>query len=261
MSTIYKIKARIDYLLRARHSKGHRIHSPYLFRFLNDVLFENKEYYCYEGISELRWRLMKDGTVITTPAIGTQKREKRQTVGKIARLSSKPDKQAQLLHRICVDMGAKTIVELGTNLGLTTLLLASANKEEVNVVTFDGSAPVLDIARRNFEEMEIKNIEIVEGDIDLTLRERVDKLEKIDFAFLDANHTYDATMRYFNICKKKAHKGSIFVFDDIHRSKDMNRAWKDICEHEEVSASIDIYHLGIIWFNEDLHKRTYYVRY
>ncbi len=245
----------------AKHRKGHGIHSPYAFRFVNQVIYEQKEYYSYSGIEKFREKLLKDQTVITTPAIGTQTSAKQQTVREIARRCCKPRKQAQLLHRICVDCDARTILELGTNLGITTLYLANVNRSDSKVYTFEGSQPLAKLARKHFKENGCENIEIIEGNIDDTLLRSIEALDSVDFVFFDANHTYDATISYFDICKRKAHNKTIFVFDDIYKSEGMKRAWEKIISSEETTMSMDLYCFGIVWFDKNLPKQNFEIAY
>ena len=49
------------------------------------------------------------------------------------------------------------------------------------------------------------------------------------------------------------------MFDDIHYSAEMENAWNEIKLRKEVCLSIDLYHFGLIFFNNDLPKQDYIV--
>ena len=102
-------------------------------------------------------------------------------------------------------------------------------------------------------------IELVAGLIDETLSGVVSKLDKRDLAFLDANHTLDATLRYCDVMQSKFHSGSIVVVDDIYWSEDMHRAWDILRERSEVHVDIDIFGMGILIFNSELPRQSYKV--
>jgi hypothetical protein len=47
------------------------------------------------------------------------------------------------------------------------------------------------IAKQLFDENAIKNIQVIDGNIDQELPGFLNSIEKIDFAFIDANHRFD----------------------------------------------------------------------
>ena len=60
---------------------------------------------------------------------------------------------------------------------------------------------------------EIKNIDFINGSIKKSLN-RI-KLDRINFAFLDAAHTYKDVMNEFNYVSKRQKKNDIIFFDDV----------------------------------------------
>ena len=117
------------------------------------------------------------------------------------------------------------------------------------------------VAREVFGQFQDLNIHLIPGNIDDTLPELVKKLGKIDFVYFDANHTFDATLNYFNTCLPGIHENSIFVFDDIHWSEDMEKAWETIKNHKKVTLSIDLFDSGIIIFKPLVTKQHYVLNY
>jgi len=65
--------------------------------------------------------------------------------------------------------------------------------------------------------------------------------------FVDGNHTYKATVRYFNAFKGIHCNSIIMIFDDINWSNDMLRAWKKIRNSSNTGIIIDLYRMGIIF--------------
>ena len=82
-----------------------------------------------------------------------------------------------------------------------------------------------------------------------------------DFVFFDGNHRKDPTLRYFNWCLDKATDDSIFIFDDIHWSDDMESAWDDIKSHKRVTVTIDLFEMGIVFFKKKQAKQHFIVRF
>ena len=122
------------------------------------------------------------------------------------------------------DRTGLTIVELGTSLGVTTAYLAAMDSRN-KVVTYEGCPAVAEVARANWEKLGLSNIACVVGEITVdSLQLAVDRLSGIDLAFIDANHTYEATLTYFNALASRVHEKSVVVVDDIHYNEDMEKA-------------------------------------
>ena len=133
----------------------------------------------------------------------------------------------------------------------------AANQERIDQLRHE----IAEIARENIDKLAIKNIELVTGDINNTLTVVLDQTNKLDFVFIDANHKSEAILNYFNLCLSKVHSNTVIVIDDIYWSSDMEKAWKKIKNSPQVMSTIDLFELGIVFFNPDLHKKHYKMRY
>ncbi len=187
---------------------------------------------------------------------GSRHRNKnKKKLAEIAKNSLSPVAISKLYEHIIRYNDSKYIVELGTSMGLNTLYLAK--KKDARVVTFEGSKTLGNIALTHFELFEKENIRLIEGNIDHTLPEFLQNTEKINFALLDANHRYEPTIRYFNLLTRRFNDNSIMVLDDIHWSEEMERAWKELYQHELVYGSIDLFRCGVLFFDPALNKQHF----
>ncbi len=165
------------------------------------------------------------------------------------------------------DRKGLTIVELGTSLGVTTAYLAAMDSRN-KVVTYEGCPAVAEVAQENWEKLGLKNIACVVGEITVdslqlavdSLQLAVDSLSGIDVAFIDANHTYEATLTYFNALASRVHEKSVVVVDDIHYNEDMEKAWKAICADERVTTTMDLYRMGLVFFDKHYWRKHYKMR-
>ena len=57
------------------------------------------------------------------------------------------------------------------------------------------------------------------------------------------------------------HDDSFIIFDDINWSEEMKEAWKEIIKHPSVRISIDVYMMGIVFFNPGFSKEDFKIRY
>lgn len=243
----------LSYYFKASNGKGHGVHSPFVFDFITNVLNDKRHFYAYETVERVRESLLRNETVLTIEDFGagsTVTNSKQRKIKSIAKSALKPKRFSQLMFRMVNYYNLETIVELGTSLGVTTSYLASANVEG-KVYTFEGAKEVASVARKYFDKLELKNIEIIEGNFDLTLQPVLDKLGKVDLAFVDGNHRKEPTIAYFHQLLQKAAADSVFIFDDIHWSNGMEEAWREIQQHPSVTLTIDLFFIGLVFFRKE----------
>jgi len=253
-------KKYFNYYIKAQNGKGHGVHSPFVFDFIIHVLNDKKNYDCYSKIELLRKKLLNDNTNIEVEDFGAGSAVipfKNRIVKDIAASSLKKKKYAQLLFRIAKYYQSKNIIELGTSFGITTSYLASSNPDS-KVFTFEGAHHIAKIASDNFTQLGLKNIKLIEGNFEKTLSVLNDKSDQIDLLFIDGNHRKKATLEYFDIFFKKSKSQSIFVFDDIHWSKEMEEAWNVIQQNDSVTLTIDLFFIGLVFFSKDFKVKQHF---
>lgn len=252
------------YWWNASNGKGHGVHSPFVFDFITKVLNDRMRYGGYAAIEQLRNQLLADKTVLTVEDFGAGSRTgatKQRSVQSIARAALKPKKFAQLLHRIASHYECRHIVELGTSLGITSAYLASTPSTQ-KLYTLEGSAAIAEVASRNFNALQLNNIEQVVGNFDETFLPLLQTLPVIDLLYIDGNHRYEPTVRYFEQAFPHLHEYSMVVFDDIHWSSEMEQAWKQIIADNRVTMSIDLFFIGLVFFRKEFRvKQDFAIRF
>jgi predicted O-methyltransferase YrrM len=227
---------------------------------LNDELIPSVTH----PIETLRSKLLKDETVLQVNDLGAGSmvnKSARRTIASICRNTSKSKKLALLLHRIMRKYQPATVLELGTSLGISTAYLATGNPL-AKIITIEGSSSVAEIARMNFAELDLKNIELKEGNFDDLIPAIVKKVANIDLVFIDGNHRQEPTLRYFELLMKISGPQTIIIFDDIHWSSEMELAWDTIKSDQRVRMTIDLFFVGIVLFREEFKiKQDFIIRY
>ena len=250
----------LQYYFTASNGKGHGMHSPFVFEFITKILNDKTVYPEYEKVEALRDQLLNDNTVLEVEDFGAgsliDKKSKR-SISSIAKNAAKPKKFGQLLFRIVKHFRPPTILELGTSLGITTSYLSLA-KPDGRLITMEGSKEITKVAKQNFRDLDIRNIEITESNFDNTISSVVRGLSTIDFAFIDGNHRKEPTERYFKELLAKTNNDSILVFDDIHWSNEMEAAWETIKKDAAVTCSIDLFFIGIVFFRKEFKEKLHF---
>lgn len=208
-------------------------------------------------------RRNREQIAITDFGAGSKVNTSRQrSIRDIARNSQKPARFGRLLFRLIRHFDAKIVVDLGTSLGLTTAYLAEATRTtKGQVLTFEGCPETAAIARKNVDQLGLQNVTVVVGNIDQTLPQEISSLDTVDFVFFDANHRYEPTVRYFEICLKKKHNDTVFVFDDIHWSDEMEQAWAYIRNHPSVSVTVDLFWVGLVFFRHEQPRQDFVLQF
>lgn len=257
-------KKYVHYYLTASNGHGHGIHSPFVFSFIKNVLTDKKKYNVYKHIEAQRKRLLNDEQAIEVKDLGAGSMEyntSQRRVKNIASSSLKPKKYAQLLFRIVQHYQCQNVVELGTSLGITTAYLASATHRP-QVTTLEGSPAISKVAEQTFAALQLLNIKPIIGNFNDTLPQWLAHTNTVDFVFIDGNHRKAPTLQYFSLLLTKANSKTIFIFDDIYWSAEMEQAWGQIKSHPQVRLSINLFFIGIVFIDPIfLVKQHYTIRF
>ncbi len=261
MSHLWRAKQYAKHLSKAKNRHG--IHSPFVYELLDSVIYDKTHFPEFDEIGHARKLLesRKDEIEITDLGAGsTINRSNKRSVADIAKNSAKAGKWGSLLFRLSRHFQPQTMIELGTSLGIGTLYQTLGNPNG-EMTTFEGCPNTAAIARKQFEELGLKNIEIMEGNFDETLKPTLSSIDKLDWVFIDGNHQKEPTIRYFEQCLEKCTNDSVLLLDDIYWSKGMAEAWENIKQHPRVSVTLDLFQVGIVFLREGQINQDFRIRY
>jgi len=239
----------------------HSLHSPYVFDLYQGVFKTHPDARRLAVVEQIRGQYLKNITKLDTsnPGAGSVKRGDIRKVSDIARISGSGDKTCRLLDALVRYFKPLNIVELGTSLGLGTMCLAG--RSDSRVYTFEANDSIADLAGANFKMAGFKNIDLIRGPIDQTLPVFISRQSTIDMAFIDANHTEEALLRYFEWLLPLMSSGGLLVVDDIRWSPGMYSGWKQLAQRKDVALSLDLMQIGLLVFIPDFLKAHYYLEY
>jgi predicted O-methyltransferase YrrM len=229
---------------------------------MEEVLLSNKRYYAFEALEVVRRVMKNDNRRIQTVDFGAGSKmnnRSERSVKSIASTAVKRKKYAEILFKLADFVGANRILELGTSIGMSTAYLAKARKT-ARIYTLEGCAATANVAKEYLHQLAIHNVEITVGNFDDTLSTVLEKESSFDVIFLDGNHREEPTIRYFEQVLSKINEQSVVVVDDIHWSAEMEKAWETIRQHPQVTISIDIFEMGILFFNTSLTQQHFVLK-
>ena len=254
----------LDFLLCASNSKGHGIHSPYVFDFVTKVLQDKTPYQEYQCWNAWRQSLLIDFTLLPVQEIGAGSRYGKsniRSVSSLAKTAAKTPRTAKFIFRIARYCQPQTILELGTSLGLTAGFFSLACPAS-SIYTIEGVDTIAEKAKDNMADWGCKNVRVEKGNLDTTLCELMGRISKPDLVFMDGNHQEEATKRYFLQLLPHISSTSMIIVDDIHWSHGMEKAWSFIQTHKMVNLTIDFFQFGVAFLDPAfLGKSHFKIRY
>jgi len=252
----------ISYFLKVvdRHS----LQAPYIYNFYSTLINNLGSSKLDPQIEEVREELKKNKHEVKGEDFGAGSRvarvSGRRKISSIARFGISSGKDCLLLSELVSRTKGKVIIELGTSLGLSTAYLSRAVPDGV-IYTFEGNSHLCEIALNNWKKLACQNIRLIQGDISTHLKDVLSQVGEVDFAIIDANHTKDAVIEYFEmICPKMADRGMILI-DDIRWSTEMYEAWRLLVKDARVPVSIEFLGRGLLIFENGMAKQHYVLSY
>ena len=167
---------------------------------------------------------------------------------KMACQVSQPLKSALMLYLITRVLKPQRVIELGTNVGLSSAYIMAAldvNGQNGTLTTLDSSLYRQKLAKEVHSNLGLNNVTYVGGLFADTLRGTLNKLGSIDFAFIDGHHQYKPTLDYFGEIFRFSTVDAVFVFDDIRWSDGMKKAWSELQDDGRLGLLVDLYSVGI----------------
>lgn len=282
------IKSYIKFLF---HSKDeHGVHSPYVFDLVTKCFYDNTKYPEYYNLKSYRKSLLENKNTIEVTDFGAGSRVFKSNVreiSKIAQTAGITPKNAELLFRIVRYFQPKSVLEIGTSLGLATSAIslgleAKTNRAKLNknsnIITLEGCPNTMATAKEMFQVSSFKfannTVEFVNTEFNLffenlkpdsSLKSEQakqtlnSKPQIFDLIYFDGNHSKKATLDYFEALLPTISNDSVWIFDDIHWSADMEEAWEIIKNYPKVSVTIDTFQWGIVFFRSEQQKEHFII--
>ncbi|HAW19830.1 MAG TPA: hypothetical protein DCX14_06575 [Flavobacteriales bacterium] len=232
----------------------HGTHSPFVYALLRDCVYSKmsvresvKSY--YSGMKE-----RKD--VIEGFDHGAGK-SVRIEVGALAKKSVTQHFESNLLGRLVNHHSSQRILELGGNLGKASATIASMN-ENADVVSVEGNEGLVQMAKDGFDTLGIKNVNLIHATFDSFFQTNE---MKFDFVFIDGDHSYEPTLRYYQRAKECLKGQGPIVLHDIYWSKGMEKAWASVKQDPDATVTIDLFFMGLVYFRKNQEKEHFKIRF
>ncbi|WP_411895331.1 O-methyltransferase [Winogradskyella sp. A2] len=253
---MYRVLAYLKFLKASKNQHG--VHSPFVYNFVTKCIYDKGKHEEYQAIKTYRKSLLKNNESISITDFGSGSKVFKSNIRKVSNIaanSGTPFKKAKLLFRIANYFKPRTILELGTSLGIATQAMA-INNEVKKIISVEGCPNTFNFAQGSLANY--KNVELI-NDQFKTYISRI-KASDFDLIYFDGHHDKKATIDYFEALLPKANNNSIFIFDDIYWSSGMTEAWEFIKQHNLVKVTVDTFHFGFVFFRKEQVKEHFKIR-
>ena len=181
-------------------------------------------------------------------------------VNQLVRNSSIRTRYGQLLTRLVHWVNPSAIIELGTGAGFSTMYMAIAS-DKCKIYSIEGCPDIADLARKNIKYLGLDNAKIITGSFSEILPGILPGIEHPLFVFIDGDHRGENLSAYFDTILPFTTENTVFVFDDIRWSGSMEKAWQELIRRKEVSVSIDLFRVGILFLYKNINKQHHILKF
>ena len=257
---LFQIKSYLKFLWNSKNE--HAVHSPFVFQLVTKCFYDRKPKPEYQVLRNYRNSLLENKNTIEVTDFGAGskvfKSNSRQ-ISKIAKTAGITQKRAELLFRITNYFQPESVLEIGTSLGLATSALALGNKKS-KIITLEGCPETAKIAQDQLQKFNINNVESVAKEFKTYFENCQLSTVNYQLIYFDGNHSKKATLDYFEILLPTITNETIWIFDDIHWSAEMEEAWEIIKTHSKVIVTIDTFQWGLVFFRKEQEKEHFVIR-
>lgn len=217
----------IKYLLQ-RKSKF-SIHSPFVYEFMTKVVNDSGSNHDYDTL----WRISR---LLDGKSYPNRRRRK----------------QGRLLYRLVRYLEPETVLTFGRLSALNTSALALGNLQ--TKVYLEQSPDFLE----TLNSMGVVNVNMIRHN-----GEEEEQYERLNtgFVYYGLDDFGDGSWNNLEDGFAEVDEDVVLVFEGIHHSRHTEAAWEAIKASEDVSISMDLYCIGLVFFRDGIEKQDFVLKY
>ena len=247
----YRTQKKIEYFFKARHRKGHGIHSPFLFRLITQVM-ENRGYFsAYPLLKAVQENVKNTLRILDMESYHQEGlAEFGLNFTDIKKFHLLPVRFDRLLFRLVNDFRPEDIAFYGSTFGVTLLALALADRRIILKAQVENDH-YRSFCRRLVEVYEVDNIQLsVTGSVVAS-----------DFIVVQNPLDPDYCDRVLIQILAQPDYNGVIVLCGIHVSEKMEAVWSRYKNDQVIRLSLDLFEIGIFICKKGLQKEDFVVRF
>lgn len=217
------------------------MHSPFAYNLITKVIEEKAPFYAFDEIENFRKTLA----------------QRDDTIGRITRRSTPHRHVGRLLFRLVNYFKCETVVHIGGRTGVMSLYPVMASPSRCRCFTLEEQPERMDAARAYVESKGLTNLRVMSGGYEDSLQRLQDEGIKIDMLFVDLPKKDRNASQLIRLARPMLHGRSLLVINHIRSNREMRSLWLNVKQQPQTRVTVDLYRLGIAFFDERLHKQNY----
>jgi predicted O-methyltransferase YrrM len=226
---------------KIRYRKGYGVHSPFVYNLITKVIEEKTSYYAFEEIEHFRRQLLS----------GT---------GEISRITAGETQSARygaFLFRLVHFFKSRKVIQIGSSTGILGLYLAMASRNHCHCYLLEERSGLGQAVGAFALAHNLSKLQYIEGDYRKSLEAFYTSPSEVDLLVINQLPKTMAVDELMHLCEPLIHKKSIFVLNGIKKDKAMRKVWQFLTAHPQSRVTMDLYALGLVFFDDKLPKRHY----
>jgi predicted O-methyltransferase YrrM len=162
-----------------------------------------------------------------------------------------------LLFRIVHFFKCRNILQIRAYTGILSLYLSMASRRNSTCYALEENSEWLNAVKIFAEQQQLENLHWMGGDYAGNLQKLKVYIPAFDLIFINQSGNAEKTMETIELSKSFISEKTILIIDGISRNKEINALWEKIKNLPETRVTIDLFALGIVFFDKKLHKQHY----
>lgn len=227
-----KFTSSVKLYRKLRYRRGFGVHSPFIYNLITKVIEEKTPYYVFDEIEQFR-------------------------NGLPLRKETQHKNYGALLFRIIHFFKCRNILQIRAYTGILSLYLSLASRKNSTCYALEENSGWLNAVKVFAGQRRLENLHWMEGDYAENLRKLKSFIPAFDLIFINQLGNAKETAEAVELSRSFIGEKSILIIDGIYKNKDMKTLWKKIKNVPETGVTVDLFALGIVFFDKKLHKQHY----
>jgi predicted O-methyltransferase YrrM len=226
---------------KIRYRKGYGVHSPFVYDLITKVIEEKSSFYAYNEIENFRKQLLARNDELS---LITAKETQHPNYG-------------ALLFRIVNFFKCRNVIQIGCSTGVLSLYLALASRTQGECYLLEKRCGLLQSLKDYALAHNLQKLHYIEGDYTSNVQKLQTTFSAADLIFINLHSGLVELEKTLGLCNLFIKKNTILILNDIAKNKEMKNLWKKMTENAHTRVCVNLYALGIVFFDDKLPKRHY----
>ncbi len=248
LNAIVEIVDYISYYLSG--TTRHGLHSPFVYNFADHVLYQSSDLN-FEMIENQRLNMIK-----------SRSSNNKSSLSKIAANQVLDSKYGRLLQRMLAYYHPKSVLEIGNHTGIETNYILSNWAMKNQPLQFYGSVENDPYFQKVKQETLSSFVSHYQSDSFQFIDSGVpQKNQLIDLIVIYGDQDSQNYWKFYDQYKPHLGTQSMLVLTNIRYSNDHFMVWCQMTHLKEVTASIELFNMGILFFRTEQQQQKFILRY